>query len=434
MGHERRIWGAVLIPAALSAAGCSMDIAADVEGLHDADKAEVCISCRAGSMMSKAADPDEDKLTDVSLTIFDANGDAEESFWMHDGSAGCKANLVKGRRYTFCACANFGYRIAPSDMEELAGIRYHLAYPDEYREGIPMYARLDDVLVEDDMTLDLELIRLMAKIDLRMDRSRLSEGVKMDVRSVKIGNCPKSVRVFGASKVNDGDECFAAGFSRNDMETQSLNRNGPGNPGISKPVSLYMLENMQGDFPYEIRDSKDKVFREDDHRRETCSYIEMEFEYASEAFKSDGKYLTYRFYLGDGTSNLDVERNCLYSITVCPEDDGLSDDGWRVDKSGLSPAASPYFESYPASYIRGDIGEKIHIWCEFSPDDAPFDVGKTYMEDDKAAGIYDYVIDADGHGATLEFTGPGSGLIYMEAGPPVNGSALFVIEVNRPHT
>jgi hypothetical protein len=54
------------------------------------------------------------------------------------------------------------------------------------------------------------------------------------------------------------------------------------------------------------------------------------------------------------------------------------------------------------------------------------------MEDDKAEGIYDYVVDEDGHGATLTLTGPGTGLIYMEAGEPVNDSALFIIEVNMP--
>ena len=55
-----------------------------------------------------------------------------------------------------------------------------------------------------------------------------------------------------------------------------------------------------------------------------------------------------------------------------------------------------------------------------------------YMENDKKSGIYDYVLDNDGHGAVLTLTGPGSGLIYMSAGPPVNESALWFIEVNLP--
>ncbi len=431
MEYKRRIRSALLTCAACITAGCSSELN-DEHMRYDGETVEVHISYMTGSLATKAINPDEERITDVSLIIFDENGDAEESLWMGNGAGGCKVNLVKGRRYTFCACANFGYRVNVSHISELSEIRYHLAYPDEYREGIPMYAQEKDIFIESGMTLSLQLIRLMSKINIRMDRSRLSENVKMDVRSVKVGNCPKSVRVFGKSKVMDRDDCFAAGFSRNDMETQELNTNGPGGIGISKEVSLYMLENMQGDFPEEITDSKDKVFSEDDHMRDICSYIEMEFDYMSEEYKTDGKRLIYRFYLGDGTSNLDVERNCLYTITVCPEDDGLHDGGWRVDKSGLSPAIPPSFRAYPSSYIRGDIGDRIHIWCEFTPAYGPFNAGTEYMEDDKAKGIYSYTLDEDGHGATLELTGPGRGLIYMEAGPPVNESALFIIEVNLP--
>ena len=51
---------------------------------------------------------------------------------------------------------------------------------------------------------------------------------------------------------------------------------------------------------------------------------------------------------------------------------------------------------------------------------------------DREDGIYDYIIDADGHGVTLILKGPGSGLVYMEAGEPVNESELFLIEVNLP--
>ena len=89
-------------------------------------------------------------------------------------------------------------------------------------------------------------------------------------------------------------------------------------------------------------------------------------------------------------------------------------------------------EQYPSDYIVGDIGDKIHLGCRLTPEHAQFDIGLEYLEDDKANGIYDYVVDEDGHGATLTLTGPGTGLIYMEAGEPVNEGAMFFIEVNLP--
>ena len=117
---------------------------------------------------------------------------------------------------------------------------------------------------------------------------------------------------------------------------------------------------------------------------------------------------------------------------MTPQDTGLSENSWRVDKSDLTYIGPTSLIQYPSSYIEGEVGDRIHIWCDLTPEDAPFDVGISYMEDDRRTGIYDYELDKDGHGATLTLTGPGAGLIYMEAGPPINDAALFFIIVNMP--
>lgn len=411
-----------------------MTIAAAISGscgLHDdAMPKDISLRLVCDNIESRASDPDENLLTDISILIFDEKGDLEEYFWSDEGNPTFEARLVTDREYTICACANFGYRTYADKITELDEIRYHMAYPDDYRNGIPMYAREEIFLSEDDEELTVTLERLMAKISLQMDRSRLSDDVSMYVRSVKIGNCPRTSAVFTQNQVHDEDDCFPVGFLRRNMETDNLNSVSSG--GLSKEVSLYMLENMQGEPEEHIYEDSDKVFDEKDSRRETCSYIELEIEYISDDLYSIGKGLIYRFYLGEDRNSLDIERNCHYRITVTPEDDGLSDDGWRVDKSNLAGYGPVSFNAYPSDYIVGNIGDRIHIWCEVSPRNAPFDVGISYMEDDKAEGIYDYEIDEDGYGATLTLTGPGRGLIYMEAGEPVNEAALFIIEVNLP--
>jgi hypothetical protein len=155
-------------------------------------------------------------------------------------------------------------------------------------------------------------------------------------------------------------------------------------------------------------------------------------EYLSQEKYSGADGLKYRFYLGEDRNSLDVERNCHYHITVLPEDDGLSEDSWRVDKSDLHDMTKPYIKGYPSDYIQGNIGEKIHLWCELMPRNAPLTIDTEVMNEDKAEGIYDYVIDEDGHGVTLTLTGPGRGIVYMEAGDPINDAALFIIEVNLP--
>ena len=421
MERKGRLRSDILKLAAYTAMICSCSTGSE--------QARVNIEFHKAAAVVRSQSPDEDRISDISLMIFDESGQAEDCLWLTKGSRTCSTNLVTDKKYTFCACANFGYQVYADHIEELQEITYHMAYPDEYREGVPM-AAVEDVLITEDCTVDITLERLMAKISLRMDRSRLDEDVEMNVRSVRIGNCPRYVKPFTDSRIRNNDDVFPTGFLLNDLQTADLNYNI--GEGLSNEVSLYMFENMQGPADTHLSHDSEKVFDRDDIRSEVSSYIEMEIEYLSTDKASGEKGLIYRFYLGEDRNSFDVIRNTHYHITVTPENDGLKEDSWRVDKSGLNEIGPAYFKAYPSDYIRGDIGDKIHIWCEFSPVSAPFDVGISYMEDDKAEGIYDYRIDADGHGATLTLTGPGRGLIYMEAGEPVNDAALFIIEVNQP--
>lgn len=421
MGRQGRIFCIVL--SALLATGCAWT------DMPEEKKVLCRIAVNDGDYASKAMDPDEERISDVSIMIFDERGDAEECLWLQNGQTTAEVSLVVGKRYSFRACANFGYRTYADHIDELDETIYYMAYPDEYSQGMPMYAEIDNIRIGEDASVELKLQRLMAKISLRMDRRRLSEGVEMNVLGVRIGNCPKSVKVFEKNTVSSHDQCFGMGFSRDDVQTAVLNT--IRQDDISGTVTLYMLENMQGDIEGSIDSDAEKVFGEQDHRRDICSYIEMDIEYLSHEKYSE-RPLVYRFYLGDSRTNLDVERNCHYMITVCPEDDGLKGDGWRVDKSGISDLGPTYIKPYPSQYVRGKIGDKVHIGCKVSPQNTPFDVGENYMKDDNKTGIYDYEIDPDGHGAVLTLTGPGRGWIYMEAGAPVDRGVLFVIEVDLP--
>lgn len=434
MERKGRIYGNILrIAILVLCTGCGKTD--EMSGIESGDKyADVQISLKGQEYLTRSEAPDEERISDVSILVFDSNGDLEFRKWL--GSAeqelgkGLSVSLASGREYTVCACVNFGYMVQAGSYEELLAMRYHMAYPDEYREGMPMFACMEDISIDGDCEIHLEAVRLMAKISLRIDRSRLSEDVDMQVVYVRIGNCPKSATLGGQSRVTDESGCFNAGFNLDDGQCQPLNTAAYGN--TSGEVTLYMLENMQGEFAASDIEDCEKVFDKDDSRSATCSYIEIGADYMSDEQYSYGGCLVYRFLLGEKSSNLDVERNCHYHITITPEDDGLADSGWRVDKSSLLPVGTPNIKGYPASYIQGKIGDTLHIWCEVNPLFAPFDVGLDYLEADKETGIYEYEIDADGYGATLSLTGTGMGLVYMEAGPPVNDAALFVIEVISP--
>ena len=395
----------------------------------DNREAEISILIGETALKTKSRLPDEEKISDVGILIYDVYGRLEHSSY-HTGQNVFQAKLLKGERYEIRAFVNFGYKITAQHIEELEDLQFHLAYPDEYKNGIPMVAATD-LVINGDSQIVLEPVRLMSRISLKMDRSKLSEDVRMDVSSVRIGNCPKKVKVFGNSRAESEDDCFTAGYSHNGSECSVLNTED--SKRMSDEVSLYMLENMQGRFSENGIDSdEDKIFEDYDKRQKICSYVEIGLEYSSPAWTSMTGPLIYRFYLGEDRNSLDVERNCHYHITVSPEDDGLKENSWRVDKTGLQYTGETSLVKYPSGYINGNIGDRIHLGCIVTPSHAPFDIGREYLEDDKAEGIYDYEIDTDGHGVTLQLTGPGTGLVYMEAGDPINEAALFIIEVNLP--
>ena len=395
----------------------------------DNREAEISILIGETALKTKSRLPDEEKISDVGILIYDVYGRLEHSSY-HTGQNVFQAKLLKGERYEIRAFVNFGYKITAQHIEELEDLQFHLAYPDEYKNGIPMVAATD-LVINGDSQIVLEPVRLMSRISLKMDRSKLSEDVRMDVSSVRIGNCPKKVKVFGNSRAESEDDCFTAGYSHSGSECSALNTED--SKRMSDEVSLYMLENMQGRFSENGIDSdEDKIFEDYDKRQKICSYVEIGLEYSSPAWTSMTGPLIYRFYLGEDRNSLDVERNCHYHITVSPEDDGLKENSWRVDKTGLQYTGETSLVKYPSGYINGNIGDRIHLGCIVTPSHAPFDIGREYLEDDKAEGIYDYEIDTDGHGVTLQLTGPGTGLVYMEAGDPINEAALFIIEVNLP--
>lgn len=472
------------------------------------------------SMKTRSEDPQEDLITDMNLFIFNDRGIMESSMYFTaaqmegtgDGHI-IKTGLLANATYSVYALANAGYPIQDSslrDTSDITGLRYYMTYPDEYRTGIPMSGHVKDITVRQGSPVYIRLERTMARISLAIDRSRLDSDVEFFVRRVSIGGCPRYVTPFRESAVISGDGMFISGFSKDESQVQPLNRDiGFGRSGS---IDVYMFENLQGNQPGGYTDDSGKI--PDGPDAALCSYIEITADYLSDSHYSlPGKELIYRFYLGEDRDNFDIRRNTWYRFTVTPEADGLREDSWRVDKSGIgtfikeirlsyssarltyqgekvqlyayvypedatsdgtvwssSDASvasvsedglvsangegsctiychatdgsgsyaecriectfSPYYmKVYPGNFIRGKTGETYHVRCEFFPGTAEFDIGMEELEYDHSRGIYDYTVDDDGKGVWLTFRKKGSGLLYFEAGYPVNQSELVVISV-----
>lgn len=382
---------------------------------------------------TRAAAADEDRISDCNILIYNCFGILEEQRYFpwremeESGLVSFETRLLKNAPLTILAAANLGYKLsAPLHLSKAETLRHHLTYPDEYSQGLPMVARLDGCLPDQKEPVTLQLERLMARIDLQIDRSALDADVSFRVRSVLLGGCPSSALLFTPSRAETGIDVFTEGFRCDGPQADVLNRDE--SLGLSQPLSLYQLENCQGDLLEGVESDADKVFIEGRYR-EVCSYLEIRAEYLSESWATQpGKYLIYRCYLGESLANFDVRRNACYPITVRPQGDGLGGDGWRVDKEGLEPRRS--FALHPAAYNECQKGEDFHLWCEVLPKGTPMTIEPiAYDEDIRVAQLYDYTLDEDGNGLTIHTKKGGTAVIYFNAGPPVNRDTLAMLVI-----
>lgn len=89
-----------------------------------------------------------------------------------------------------------------------------------------------------------------------------------------------------------------------------------------------------------------------------------------------------------------------------------------------------YMKIFPGNFIRCRQGDIISFQVDYFPDDAAFDIGIEELEYDKNRGIYDYEISEDGKSVTLYTKSRGSGLLYMEAGYPINDAEMIVLVID----
>ncbi len=355
--------------------------------------------------LTKSKDPDPALVSDCNIFIFNDFGLLEEKAYVKGDAMLHKTRLLRDTPYLYYVAANLGYELPVMTLEECREMEYHIAYPDEYSAGIPMSGYIRASAVDSHVSVPLK--RLMAKIDLRMDRTALDPDVNLTVAGVRIGACPRSAEMFRSSRA---DNFFPEGFSKSGRETDKLNT-----PGGT--VSLYLLENMQGNAPESM---------------DYCSYVEVFLNYLSPDWKSrPGEYLIYRFRITDSEGAYNVERNCEYSIVIRPEGRGLSGDSWRIDTGALSPIVR--MELHPAAYNQCSTEESYHIWCDVSPKGTRMEIEALAYEDDYGVDkIYDYTIDSSGYGVTIKPKKGGTAVIYFKAGPPVNRDTLAMLVISEP--
>ena len=277
---------------------------------------EVTIALCPPEVLTRSSDPDETLITDYNLYIYNSFGFLEKQVYMparsFNGSTTCSARLLKDAPYHVLAAANIGYELNFSSLDEALDYRYHMAYPDEFSRGMPMAAYMPAAVAGDDARIEVPLTRLMARVDLSVDRRQLNDDVTLRITSVQLCNTASSVMLFTDSIVENWSQLFTEGYSKDSQQLYWLNHDTMS--GISGEVPFYLLENRSGGI--------------------TQSYIEVNADYhSSTCHTKPGESLIFRFYLDQ---DQDARRNTRYHITLKPTGAGLDcPDGWRLDKTSL---------------------------------------------------------------------------------------------------
>lgn len=299
----------------------------------------------------------DSEINDIQLMAMDEAGNIS-MFYFPDFNGSADLQLMAGREYRIKAAANIGGRIG---NEEMLGLFDGTWKPDRSKlasTGIPMTGTASTYVgTTDYQSIPITMTRMLARIDFSMDRSRLLQPGQLIV---------KSVRVF------DGAEVQYDYASTADLRL--LQSGGT--------ISMYTYENMMGDLLPGNKDPWAKVPSKISADADKCSWLELKCSYDSGSRFSDD--ITYRVYLGkNATSNFDVQRNTVYSLTLIPSEGEIygGRGSWKISSSGWRWL---YTYQKKLEIINGGdlfVGDEatfeVKLYTDTYIDGRPYDIDRT---------------------------------------------------------
>lgn len=331
-------WAILGTAAVLAALSCEKDPSPQPADMQASESMELHVGETDMAETKSSIAPSETAVRNTCFAIYDASGNLARTCYFTAGG-GSVSGLVKGRRYHVYALANMGDRSSAisgysSESAMRSGLTYGIStYSSLSSGGIPMAS---DGSVEftcgsvSSLTVPVE--RLAAKYNVRVDRSLLSEG-DVTVKSVALRQAAYEVLPFEPNLSYRWTDSVGNGDTASSSDLSSLNSGGS--------VAFYMLENRQGTLLPGNTDPWAKVPGNITARKDQCTYLEMECSYDSETLSSDN--VTYRMYLGENsTTNFDISRNTVYTLTFRPTDEGMGADSWKIDPGDVTEITYGY--------------------------------------------------------------------------------------------
>lgn len=271
----------------------------------------------------------ESRVSNVLVLLYrHSDGMLDKTYFLK--SAGASFNVVSGCRYDIFFLANIESPDCidvPSRVSEMESLEYRIGSFARVAElGIPSCSSLTDVSFSENGKVTLNLVRLFARINLRIIGAGISGGESGIFSNKALRVCQANVRMLP----------FAAGGSlavsgkdvSNDADYEPLMTD----TGDDSFV-LYVPENRQGTLLPGNSDPsrKSEEFLKSSGRNASLpTYLEFKAR-LNPAAAGFGGDLVYRFYPGaDNVSDFDIERNGVYDITLNFSTDDLFNPYWKV--------------------------------------------------------------------------------------------------------
>lgn len=299
----------------------------------------------------------ETMIEDVNIYIINEFGDLVTWGYYSTAATPLQATIYSNMNYVLYAIANAGRELPAKNRTELEEMVYTISSIEELvsdNGAVLMAGKTSQQKLQDGQNITINLTRCISKVVLSADYSNLNSDVAIAVKSVAMKNVPKSVRLYGESKITAASDAIDGEVIDN-----------PTAASLAAGLVFYAYENRQGTLLPGNIDQKQKVWPDGSLYSKTCSYIELEAEYSSPRKRGN---ILYRFYLGaDMVSNFDMIRNTQHNLLINFNGDGaVEENTWRVDNTDIVDLVTCISLS-PSEYTLTELGETVIISATVQP-------------------------------------------------------------------
>ena len=367
------------------------------------DMVEVRFNAASQDAVRSSVSLDESRVYNINVYAFRNGILAGQGYFTGVDEIGL--TLPAGAVYNIYAVANVGRCEAPSSERDfIEGFSFRVSDVNMLVHGVPMSCASKGVHVGTvSKVVDLHMKRLAAKVNLRIEKSSLLEGLR--VNSVRLCQSASVVRPFrwegeGGSRAESEDEVMDGDYA-SAADLYRLNN--------GREVSFYTLENCQGILLPDNEDPELKVPMMIPGKDKVCSYLEIGCEFdGSGLLEGD---VRYRIYLGlDDCTSFDVPGNACINISLMLTGEGLQEVSWKANAD----------VSVRDGYVTGGMLKGMHGVYDLY-------VGESFMYEVTLADELLEYFDGDASGCSLVLMHEGKEIDGLEVtGMQADGCILQV--------